>query len=200
MGVLNKSAIEILKAFITRQVDKCRPSYGRTIQEFKRQCIFIGTINPEKQGYLKDPTGNRRFWPVAIGTVDINAIKEARDQLWAEAFYYYRRGESIYIPDRETQSMVDREIIKRQQEDPWFEVIEKFIDENYTDYIPENSDYCVVLPSEMYENALGGQNARITNFEASRISNILVRLGFERSTNDQNERTSKYVKLFEMFL
>jgi len=200
MSVLNKSAIEILKAFITRQVDKMRPAYGRTVQEFKRQCIFIGTINPEKQGYLKDPTGNRRFWPVGIKEVLINELKEARDQLWAEAFYYYRRGESIYITDRETQAMVDREIIKRQQEDPWFEVLEKFIGQNYIDYIPEGSEYCIVLPSELYENALGGQNARITNFEATRIANILVRLGFERSSDDKNDRTSKYVKPFDMFL
>jgi predicted P-loop ATPase len=200
MSVLNKSAVETLKAFITRQVDKMRPAYGRTVQEFKRQCIFIGTINPEKQGYLKDPTGNRRFWPVKIEEVRVNELKEHRDQLWAEAYYYYSKGESIHIPDYATQQLVDREIIKRQQEDPWFEVIERFIDTNYTDYIPEGSSYCVVLPSELYENALGGQNAKITNFEASRIANILVRLGFERSVDDKNSRTSKYVKPFDQFL
>jgi predicted P-loop ATPase len=200
MSVLNKSAIEILKAFITRQVDRMRPAYGRTVQEFKRQCIFIGTINPEKQGYLKDPTGNRRFWPVSIKNVDIAGLREIRDQLWAEAFYYYQRGESIYITDRETQAMVDSEIVKRQQEDPWYEVLEKFIEQNYTDYIPEGSEYCIILPSELYENALGGNTARITNYEATRIANILVRLGFERSTDDKNERTSKYVKPFDMFL
>jgi hypothetical protein len=71
---------------------------------------------------------------------------------------------------------------------------------NFTDYISEGSDYCIVLPSELYENALGGQTAKLTNFEATRIANILVRLGFERSTNDANERTSKYVKPFDMFL
>ena len=200
MSVLNKSAVETLKAFITRQVDKMRPAYGRTVQEFKRQCIFIGTINPEKQGYLKDPTGNRRFWPVKIREMRYNELREARDQLWAEAYHYYKKGEAIHIPDMDTQQLVDREIIKRQQEDPWFEVLEKFIEENYTDYIPEDSTYCVVLPSELYENALGGQNSKITNYDASRIANILVRLGFERSTNDRNERTSKYVKPFDQFL
>ena len=200
MGVLNKASLETLKAFITRQVDKMRPAYGRTVQEFKRQCIFIGTINPEKQGYLKDPTGNRRFWPVPMGVVDINGLREARDQLWAEAYYYYSKGESIYIQDQATQDLVDREIIKRQSEDPWAEVIEKYVETNYSDYIPEGSMYCIILPSELYENALGGSNSRITNYEATRISNILVRLGFERATDEKNTRTSKYVKPVEMFL
>jgi predicted P-loop ATPase len=200
MTVLSKSAVETLKAFITRQVDKMRPAYGRTVQEFKRQCIFIGTINPERQGYLKDPTGNRRFWPVTIDEPNITKLREDRDQLWAEAYLYYKRGESIYIPDRETQQLVEREIIKRQQEDPWFEVVEQFIEANYSDYVPEDGDMCIVLPSELYENALGGQNAKITNYEASRIANILVRLGFERLTDSKNKRTSKYVRPIDQFL
>ncbi len=71
---------------------------------------------------------------------------------------------------------------------------------NYFDYIPEGSEYCVMLPSEIYENALGGSNAKITNYEAVRIANILVRLGFEKSTDEGNKRTSKYIKPFDKFL
>ncbi|MBW1672050.1 MAG: bifunctional DNA primase/polymerase [Deltaproteobacteria bacterium] len=198
MSVLTKSAVENLKAFITRQVDKMRPAYGRTVQSFPRQCIFIGTINPENQGYLRDPTGNRRFWPVPIETVDVLKLRDDRDQLWAEAYYYYKRGEDIHVPDRETQLLIEREIIKRQQEDPWFEVVEQFIDNNYSDYI--EGDACVILPSELYVNALEGKSAKITSYEASRISNILVRLGFERLIDIRNKRTSKYTKPVEQFL
>ena len=201
MAVLGKPGIENLKAFITRQVDRIRPAYGRTVENFKRQCIFFGTINPEKQGYLKDPTGNRRFWPVALKHFDLHKLREERDELWAQAVAAFKKGENIYVEGRETAAMIDAEVIKRQQEDPWFELLETYIEGHYMEHCPEGSEYCVVLPAQLYEDALNGSAAKITTWDASRIANILVRLGFEKTgSSKQNKRSSEYIRLFESFL
>lgn len=87
---LRRNELETVKGFITRQVDKVRPPYGREKVEIPRQCVFIGTTNQNE--FLKDDTGNRRFNPVEVSELDFGKLIEDRDQLWAEALYYYRNG------------------------------------------------------------------------------------------------------------
>lgn len=93
LSSFNRSDVQSIKAFISRQVDKVRLAYERRAQDFPRQCIFIGSTN-DKQ-YLKDDTGGRRFWPMPCnpitGGIDIERLKGERDQLWAEAVHLYRQ-------------------------------------------------------------------------------------------------------------
>lgn len=97
---LRKTDAESIKAFITRREDKFRPAYGRHVIELPRQVIFIGTTNAV-DGFLRDPTGNRRWWVVtATGVGMLNPHKmtpEARDQIWAEALHYARNGEKLWL-------------------------------------------------------------------------------------------------------
>ncbi|MBL8564505.1 MAG: hypothetical protein JNM89_02170 [Hyphomicrobiaceae bacterium] len=83
-----KSEVEKIKAQISRQVDKARAAYGWFVEEVPRQFVYGGTTNDAK--YLRDQTGNRRFWPVACSGTDFAALIRDRDQLWSEAVARYR--------------------------------------------------------------------------------------------------------------
>lgn len=77
----------LVKAYLNRRVDRVRSPYDKLPQDTPRQSVFIGTVNEGE--YLKDPTGNRRFWPVKVGMCDVDGLKRARDQLFAEAVWIY---------------------------------------------------------------------------------------------------------------
>lgn len=87
---LKRNEIETVKGFITRRIDKYRPSYGRATIEAPRQCVFAGSTNAER--YLKDDTGNRRFVPARVGRLNFEQLEQDRVQIWAEAFHIYNSG------------------------------------------------------------------------------------------------------------
>ena len=97
---MKKADIEKVKAFLSTSDDKYRPSYGKTVESHPRQCIIIASVNGER-GYLRDITGNRRFWIVKVHQeVQIkkwNFTAEERDQIWAEAKTIWQSGEKLYL-------------------------------------------------------------------------------------------------------
>ena len=86
-----------MKHQLSCQDDRARMAWGRFPSRVPRQFVMFGSTNNER--YLKDPTGNRRFCPVRVGKIDLEALKRDRDQLWAEAFTRAQRGESAGIPE-----------------------------------------------------------------------------------------------------
>jgi predicted P-loop ATPase len=92
--------------------------------EAQRQCVIIGTTNSDR--YLRDSTGNRRYWPVAVGEIDVAAIRRDRDQLWAEAAIRETEGMSIRLAP-ELWPVAGGEQEDRRIEDPMFERLEKHL-------------------------------------------------------------------------
>jgi predicted P-loop ATPase len=83
MAGMRQTQVEALKAQLSRVKDRARMAYDRTAQNYLRQFVLIGTTNSD--AYLSDITGNRRFWPVRTGAIDVLGIRADREQLWAEA-------------------------------------------------------------------------------------------------------------------
>jgi predicted P-loop ATPase len=126
--------VDSFKAFVTTRTDRFRPSYGRYPADHDRQCIFVASVNPGGTGYLKDDTGNRRFWPVkcAVGwapgqQVDSTAFAAVRDQLWAEAVVRYRAGEKWWLDTRALEEAQAEQADDRLERDAWTGAIEEII-------------------------------------------------------------------------
>ena len=98
---MRRAEAETIKLYISKQVDRFRPAYGRRTQEFPRQCIFIGTTNEAQ--FLRDRTGNRRFWIVDTPNEPRRSLwdeltPETVRRVWAEAAELYHAGETLYLP------------------------------------------------------------------------------------------------------
>lgn len=128
LNALNRAEWNTIKAFASRQVDRYRPAYGHRVVNQPRQCVFIGTVNPNGQGYLRDETGNRRFWPVTCQRMaDIEWLRANRDQLWAEAIARYKGRERWYLEDAGVKLEAAREQLARVQREAWQEKLEHWL-------------------------------------------------------------------------
>jgi hypothetical protein len=116
LSAMRRSAVERVKAFVSRSTDHYRPSYGRRSQDFPRRCVFVGTTNSD--AYLADETGGRRFWPVRVGAIDIGALRRDAGQLWAEAAAAFRADEAWHLP-RELELQAREQQAERRVTDPW---------------------------------------------------------------------------------
>jgi len=156
-----------LKAFITRTTERYRPSYGRMEVIEPRQCVFVGTTN--RDTYLRDETGGRRFWPVNCGSIDIAALVRDRDQLLGEAVVQFRQG-AHWWPSREFErTHIVPQQSQRYEEDAW--------EENLGTFLERQSRVTV---GQVAREALGIETPRIGTAEQRRIAAALERLGWRR--------------------
>lgn len=130
LATLDRSDSAKIKQFLTSRIDRFRAPFGRLVADNPRTSVFGGTINPGAEGYLKDPTGGRRFWPVQITEMaNVAAIASSRDQLWAEARHRYQAGEKWWIDDADAElyTAVTQRQRDRYEDDPWADAIENFV-------------------------------------------------------------------------
>jgi len=119
---LTRSKVEHLKAMLSRQYDRSRLAYDRLTTERPRQFVQIGTTNHTV--YLRDSTGNRRFWPVKIVKFDVEMLTRDRDQLWAEAAAMEAAGASIRMDESLWREAGDEQE-RRAVDDPWYELLDE---------------------------------------------------------------------------
>jgi predicted P-loop ATPase len=163
---MKRADVEAIKAFASRTHDRARPAYGRFLVELPRRCVLFATTNDSI--YLKSQTGNRRFWPVKTGVIDIDALRRDRDQLWAEAAAVEATGLSLVLPqDLWPDAVAAQE--ERRVEDPWHDDI--------ADYVRGRADTAV---NEILRDALHLDIGKRAQVEQNRVAACLQHLGFER--------------------
>lgn len=163
---MKRGGDEHVKAFLSRKVDKARMAYGRIVMQYFRQCVFIATSNDES--FLRDPTGNRRWWPVIIQFFDITALAQDRDQLWAEAVHREAAGESIRL-DPKLYEDAGRAQAAVTQEHPYVDILARAL----------GSMWGKILAADVWD--LVGYNAPRTQDNATQVRHAMEKLGWVKT-------------------
>lgn len=172
--------IDMVKSFLTRQVDEARMAYGRLPGRYPRQGIFIGTYNPGPDGtYLKDDE-NRRWWPVmchpVVGNIfDFVGLKRVRDQLWAEAVELYRQGEPLKMETETLQEAAKAAQAARVADHPWTERVASWLGERDKNAETYQDFY---TGREVFIGAMGGFDVRYQRREQLDAAKALKDLGW----------------------
>lgn len=171
MAAVSRSDLEKFKAFLTVRNDTFIPKYERYQVTIPRWCVFILTVNPGGDGYLVDPTGNRRVWPITVTEIDIEALKRDRDQLLAEAVACFQRGDLWWPENAEQTKLLISEQAERTTEDPWARAVNEWADRQVS----------VFGTAEVAISALGLTHKDLNRSVAIRIGYILKSLGWSRA-------------------
>jgi predicted P-loop ATPase len=191
---MRKAEAETIKLYITKQVDRFRPAYGRRLQEFPRQCIFIGTTNEDQ--FLRDTTGNRRFWVVDTPN---DPARDMWDDLtpdvvrliWGEAVELYRNHEPLYL-SKELEAIAREVQETYEEESPRAGIVAEYLERLLpTDWNEKDlySRRCwlesdavgtvkrdTVCTMEIWAEALGGNPDKLDRYAGQEIRSILNRM------------------------
>jgi putative DNA primase/helicase len=177
LDALNKADSTRAKAFFSSANDRYRPSYGRRAQAFPRQCVIAGTTNQHE--YLRDTTGNRRYWPVRCERIDIEALASVRDQLWAEADWRYRQGEPWW-PSEEDKAIFSEQQEYRTELDAWEALVLSYLHQR-VDNLAGNLSEVFITPDEIMSNGLRLDPANMRKPEQTRVGLLMQKLQWERA-------------------
>ena len=167
MHAMSKAEVTQLKSFISRQEERYRPPYGRLEVVEPRQCVFVGTTN--KDTYLRDETGGRRFWPDKVGEIRIDDLKRDRDQLFAEAVAAFKAGERWWPTAEFVRDYALAEQARRYASDIWEAPVEAYL----AGVAQETTLNSVAMNALDFE-----KNCRISPVDQHRISNVMTKLGW----------------------
>lgn len=174
----NRAESTRAKQFFAARTDTYREPYAKRTQDVPRQCVFAGTTNADE--YLRDETGNRRYWPIKTSRIDVAGLMKARDQLWAEAM-------ALYLDDEPWWLDANIHFVKQEQEqrfavDAWEPVISDWVQgelHNHLGHGRQRSDFYVthnMIFSECLEMPIG----KTTRADQMRVTGIFKRLGMIR--------------------
>lgn len=160
------------KGLISMKKDRVVLPYAKMASTHPRRCIFFGTINPEDVGYLTDSTGNRRYWPVAVTTINMAGIRAHRDQLWAEAVERYRLGERWWL-EADEEATAQEVQAEREEEDAWVEPLSRKL---------QRDGWPAEMTADQALSMLDIPHERKGKREQTRVARVLKALGYERTT------------------
>lgn len=193
LSSFNKSDHNKAKQFLSLAEDRYRTSYGKTVVDWPRQCIISASTNDQE--YLKDPTGNERYWPLEVGHIDLDAIKADRHQLWGEAYHLWKENPKLYWVTKEEMPLFRAEQDKRFQADPWDPLV--------TDYlfgllkgVPDEmlSEVFVTVPDILKSSEINMDAAHYSQQTGQRIGAIVRRLGWRpRQRGSRASRKYGYI-------
>lgn len=211
---LRKAEVETLRSFLSRQNDIYRASFGKRTTPHPRQCVFFGTTNAES-GYLRDTTGNRRFWPVKTpgggSKHSWDVTQEDVLQIWAEVMYYVKAGEKLYL-DPEVEALAKAEQREAMESDEREGLVREYLEA----LLPDNWDdmdtferrnfldgtgkadigkkgtirRTQVCNMEIWCECFGKERSNLKRADSNELSGILVKLGWVRL--DRKERVANY--------
>ena len=207
---MRKAEAETIKLYVSKQVDRFRPAYGRRTQEFPRQCIFIGTTNETQ--FLRDATGNRRFWVVDTPndpTRDMweELTPEMVRQVWGEAVEIYKAGEKLYLPPK--LERVAREIQETyEEENPRAGIVADYLDRLLPDGWDDLDLYTrrqwleteavgttqrtTVCTMEIWAEALGGNPDKLDRYAGKEIRDIMAKMPEWRNKGSKTKTIKPY--------
>lgn len=197
---MRKAEAETIKLYISKQVDRFRPAYGRRLQEFPRQCIFVATTNETQ--FLRDATGNRRFWVVDTPNTPTKSIwqdltPETVSLIWGEAVELFKAGEELFLP-RELEAAAREIQDLYEEENPRAGLVADYLDrllpEGWDDmdlyarraWLEAGNEGTVqrrtVCTMELWAEALGGNPDRYDRYAGKEIRDIMAGMdGWVRS-------------------
>ena len=196
LSAAKRSDVERTKQFITKQDDKYRKAYAEKQGRYRRQCIFVATTN--SADFLRDMTGNRRWWIVPAagkGIKDaVEDLPEERDQLFAEAKYRYEQGETLYLPDEiegMANEMQEEYTYRSVKYDQIAEFLELELPEGWTDLdvtarrmwldtrdkpgVQKRDKVCLL---EIWMEVFEGTRSNFPNTDQREIADILLKIGW----------------------
>ncbi len=183
LSSMRRADIDTLKQFISQPTDRVRLPYGKLAEAFPRQCIFIGTTNSSE--YLKDTTGNRRFWPVRVDQCKFEELERDRNQLLAEARFAYDLGEPLYLEEKAIEQQAINEQADRVFIDEWVNQLREFFEKN-----PDNFPTDKFTINDLFGEWGPFREWKATKGEQMRAADALRALGYDKVRAMQSgERT-----------
>lgn len=170
-----------VKDWISQDTDEIRKPFASQTDKYPRQYVLAGTTN--ETNWMTDPTGGRRFWPVSVcGLVDIQGLREVKEQLWAEAVYRHKQGEPSYIrPDDKVYDLFLKEQSDRFVGDAWDQIVAEGV----------HTMIGTVTTDRIMSEVLGIPKDRWNNREKGRINGIMRHLGYKNQTVRINGKVTR---------
>lgn len=175
LSTLDRTTAEHTKAFITRRMDRIRAPFERKARDYPRQCLFVGSTN--KDQYLKDDTGNRRFWPFqVVSNCRVDLIAKDREQLFAEALYLYEAGEVTYLKEPHLEEKMRDQQAPREMHDLLTEQVANVI------HSLEKQSGKELREFQMLDLFSTGKlnGVKLDQYGTARLGSTLRKLGFEK--------------------